>query len=329
MTALVFAPPPWHFFAFPLVVRWQAQFDALAFYFPDLHFGLLNNKPDQSGFTTVLQPPRQQGLPALSRGYHPGELSQWQAYLNFLATREDQDEADLQAAIRGVLEPVLPKQVDRELLWSLAYQLEQLLSEEASDLQRLASQQQALEKVLGEDWGAEKELAPLETGFNPVLTGGFPDPALARVRYRFWREVLAPHLTPPWSALVLEPLAGESSPRHIWQASREEGGQLWQAGFLLPDWRPQPGVTAKDMETLQLGVEFRKTLGELLLALSENPAELEACHRNLQRLAEERLWPASGLPQVQAMHLEVFGWLERAPESELFLEPRLFLSPAD
>ena len=76
MAALVFAPPPWQFFAFPLVVHWQAQYDALSFYFPDLHFGLLADKPDQGGFTTVLQPPRQQGLQALepalsSRGVEP------------------------------------------------------------------------------------------------------------------------------------------------------------------------------------------------------------------------------------------------------------------
>ena len=329
MTALVFAPPPWLYVAFPLVVHWQAQFDALAFYFPDLLFGLLQDKPNQAGCTTVLEPPRQQGLPALSRDYHPGELRQWQAYLNFLATQEDQDEADLQAAIRGHLEPVLPKQVDRELLWSLAYQLEQLLAEKASDLQRLASQQQALEKVLAEDLGEEEELAPLEAGFNPVLTGSSPDLDLARIRYRFWREVLAPHLTPPWAAVVLEVAAGESSPRYVWEANRGEGGQLWQAGFVLPDWRPQPGKTAKDMETLQLGVEFRKTLGELLLALRENQAELEACRGKIQRLAEERLWPASGLPQAQAIRLEVFGWPERAPESELILEPMLFLSPAE
>ena len=66
MAALVFAPPPWQFFAFPLVVPWQAQYDALAFYFPDLHFGLLEDKPDQEGFTTMLQPPRPKGLQALS-----------------------------------------------------------------------------------------------------------------------------------------------------------------------------------------------------------------------------------------------------------------------
>ena len=35
MTALVFAPPPWHYYAFPLVVQWQAPYEALGFYFPE------------------------------------------------------------------------------------------------------------------------------------------------------------------------------------------------------------------------------------------------------------------------------------------------------
>ena len=148
-----------------------------------------------------------------------------------MATQEYHDETDLKAAIRGHLEPVLPKQVDRELLWSLAYQLEQMLSEKAAGLQRLASQQQALAEVLGEDLGEEQELAPLEATFNPSLTGGLPDLALARVRYHFWREVLAPHLAHPWAALVLEAAAGESSPRYLWQEVGEEGWETLAGQF--------------------------------------------------------------------------------------------------
>lgn len=328
MAALVFSPPPWQFIAFPLVVQWQAHFEALSFYFPDLRFGLLEDQPDQEGFATLLQTPPQKGLQALDRDYHPGELSQWQAYLNFLATQEHHDETDLKAAIRGYLEPVLPKQADTELLWSLAYQLEQMLSEKASGLRRLASQQQALAAVLGEDVGEERELAPLEATFNPSLTGGAPDLALARVRYRFWREVLSPHLTPPWAALVLETAAGESSPRYLWQAAAEEGGLLWQADFVLPDWRPRSGSTPNDMQNLQLGVEFRKTLGELMRALTEHPGGIEASRGKMLRLVEERLWPASGLGQAQSVHLEVFGWLQRSPEVELVWGPMLFLAPA-
>jgi hypothetical protein len=328
MTALVFAPSPWQFFAFPLVVQWQAHFESLSFYFPNLHFGLLEGNPDRVGFTNVLQPPRQKGLPDMKRDYHPGELSQWQAYLDFLATLEHHDENDLKEAIRGRLEPVLPRQVDRELLWSLAYQLEQMLSEEASGLRRLAAQQQALAKVLGEDLGEEPELSRLDATFNPSLTGGAPDLALARVRYQFWREVLGPKLTPPWAALVLEAAAGESSPRYIWEAAQEEGGLIWQAGFVLPNWRPQPGLTSEDMQALQVGVEFRKSLGELLQSLNENPAKVEDCRQKMLHLVEERLWPASGLPQAESVRLEVFGWLKGAKEVELVPEPMVFLSPA-
>ena len=82
------------------------------------------------------------------------------------------------------------------------------------------------------------------------------------------------------------------------------------------------------MHILELGVEFRKTLGELLQALIENQAEVEASREKMQRLVEERLWPASGLPQAQSVRLEVFGRLAGAPEAELVREPMLFLSPA-
>ena len=95
MTALVFAPPPWHFYAFPLVVQWQAPYEALDFYFPKVQFGLLENQPHNKNFTSLLQPPRQKDLPTRKRDYHPGELSQWQAYLDYLTAQEDQDETDL------------------------------------------------------------------------------------------------------------------------------------------------------------------------------------------------------------------------------------------
>ena len=328
MTALVFAPPPRHFYAFPLVIQWRAPYGALDFYFPNVQFGLLENQPQNKNFTTLLQPPRQKDLPTRKGDYHPGELSQWQAYLDYLTAQEDQDETDLKAVIRGKLEPVLPKEVDRELLWSLAYQLEQMLSEEAAGLQRLVGQQEALEKALGEDLAEETDLASLQATFNPSLRDSQPDLALARVRYQFWRQVLAPHMHAPWAALVLEPAAGNSSPRYIWEAAAEENRLLWQAGFDLPDWRPQPGLDSKDLHVLQLGVEFQKTLGDLLQAFKDNPAAVESCRQKMLRLAEERLWPLSGLPQAQSIHLEIFGWLQGADGVELIPEPMILLSPA-
>jgi hypothetical protein len=328
MTALIFAPPPRHFYAFPLVIQWRARYEALEFYFPHLQFGLLEAQPKNRNFTSLLQPPRQKDVQTLKRDYHPGELKQWQAYLDYLAVQEDQDETDLQAAIRGRLEPVLPKEADRELLWSLAYQLEQMLSEEAAGLQRLADQQKALKKTLGDDLSEESDLEILQATLTPSLLDSQPDPALARVRYQFWRQVLAPHLNTSWAALVLEPDAGASSPRYLWETGADEDQSLWRAGFDLPDWRLQPDHDPQEVQALQLGVEFQKIFGDLLQALTDNPAEVEICRQKMLRLAEERLWPLSGIPQAQSIHLEVFGWLKGAIQAALIPGPMIFLSPA-
>lgn len=325
MAAIVFAPAPWRFFAFPLVVHWQAHYTALSFYFPDLSFGLLTDAPAPKGFPALLQPPRQASLATLGKHFQPGELSQWQAYLDFLAAQEYRDESDLKEAIRGHLAPVLPEEIDLEVLWSLAHQLEQMLADKAAGLQRLAGQQQVLERILSEDFEEEEALDP---SLQPPLVYGLPDVESAQVRLRFWRAVLAPHLTPPWAALVLEAAAGESSPRYLWQAAAAEGTRLWQAGFVLPDWRPAPAGTTPDIQGLELSVEFRKVLGELLTALAENPAQVEACREKVLRLAADRLWPASGLGQAQAVYLELYGWLDGPPEQKFLSGPMLFWSPA-
>jgi hypothetical protein len=328
MTALVFAPPPWHYYAFPLVVQWQAPYEALSFYFPNVQFGLLENQPDNK-FSSLLQPPRSTTSPAGRRGYHPGELSQWQAYLDYMTAQADQDDIDLQAVIRGQIEPVLPKEVDPEVLWSLAYQLEQVLAEEAAGLRRLAGQQQALEQALGEDLAEDKDFRYLDPTFDPAITGIRPDLALARVRYQFWRLVLGPRMNSPWAALVLETAAGESSPRFIWQADAEEERLLWQGEFRLPNWHPQPGADAHDMQALRLGVEFQKILGELLHTLRDHPDSLEPAHQKMQRLVEDQLWPESGLSQAQALQVEIYGWLKGSEETNLTSEPMIFLSPPE
>lgn len=328
MSALVYAPASSHFYAFPLVVRWRRPFDDLAFYFPRLHFGLLEGGSGVENFPSLLTAPPQPWR-NLHREYQPGELSQWQAYLEFLETLNYQDESDLKAAIRGRLEPVLPQKVDRNILWSLAYQLEQMLLEKTAGLERLARQQEELARVLAADLGEEDELAPLDATFSPPLSGGPPDLALARVRWQFWQEVLAPHLAAPWCALVLEPLAGESSPKYLWQAAQESGGLLWQADLSLPAWNPPPGREAEPMQALELGVAFGKMLSEVLQALRERPEEAQAGWEKLASLVEERLWPASGLPRSHAIGLEIFGWRQPAPTSPWGTAPMVFLTPAD
>jgi hypothetical protein len=328
MTALVFAPPRWHYYAFPLVVQWQASYEALRLYFPNVQFGLLENQADDT-FPSLLSPPRSNALPADRRDYHIGEISQWRAYLDYLMAQADQDDIDLQAVLRGQIEPVLPKKADPELLWALAYQLEQALAEETAGLRRLVGQQQALEQALGEDLEEESELRYLDPTFNPAISGGRPDLALARVRYQFWRLVLGPWMNSPWAAMSLETFAGDSSPRYLWQAEAEEGREVWQAHFHLPDWQPQPGTDAREMQVLQLGVEFQKTLGELLDALRDHSEDLEPVRKKMQRLVDDRLWPESGLSQAQTINMEIYGRLKDTKDTDLVAEPMIFLSPPE
>ena len=91
MTALVFAPPLWHFYAFPLVVQWRAPYEALAFTSPMCSSGSWKTSPRQQVSQPTATPPEQY-LPTGTRDYHPGELSQWQAYLDYLSAQADQDE---------------------------------------------------------------------------------------------------------------------------------------------------------------------------------------------------------------------------------------------
>lgn len=328
MSALVMEPLPRQYVVFPLVVHWQPWFDHLSCYWPELRCGLATGAP-KAGWVSLLRPPRQQVWQAFAKHFQPGELSQWQAYLHYLAAETDQDEQDLQAAIRGTVAPVLPPQLDREALWSLAHQLEETLAEKAAGLQRLAAQEKVLGQLLGEAEPEDLEILPVDAAWSPPLSLGPPDIPLARLRLQFWQEVLSPHLAEPWTMVVLEPEAGESSPRFLWQAAQDDGQEFWQARWRLPAWQPQPGSVEQNVELLELGVLFRKTLAGLLQALAASAGEAAQWRETLQRLVEERLWPASIPRQASAVRLEIYGWLPGSPMSPAVPAPMLFLSPAD
>lgn len=328
MSALIMEPAPRQFVIFPLVVHWQPWLATLAVYLPDLRAGLISGAPS-SAWVSLLQPPRQQVWQAFAKHFQPGELSQWQAYLHYLGAQEDQDEQDLRAAIRGTLAPVLPPELDREALWSLAYQLEETLAEKAAGLQRLAAQEKVLGQLLGETEPGEQEILPVDVAFSPALTRAPADLPLAGLRLQFWQKILAPHLEEPWTLAVLEPAAGESSPRYLWQALQTEGQEVWQAHWLLPGWRPQPGSDVQQMELLELGVVFRKTLAGWLQALLTSASEAALWREKMDRLVAERLWPAAAPHQAPAIRLEVFSRPPERTEEPPLPSPMMFLSPGD
>lgn len=326
MAALIMEPRR-RYVVFPLVVPWQDWFACLSWYLPEVRFGLLTGAPVGMAGESLLQVPGRQVWQAFAKHYQRGELRQWQAYLEYLASQEDQDEQDLQAAIRGTLTPGLPPRLDREALWSLAYQLEESLAEKAAGLQRLAEQ----EKVLGQLLGAEPEVPAdpaIDHAFSPPLAAGPADITLASLRLHFWQEILAPHLEEPWTAVVLEPAAGESSPRYLWEAAREAGQDVWQAEFRLPMLRLQAGADPAALYSVELGVTFRKTLSALLEAVSTDPAAAEQWRQTMSRLAVAQLWPAASLPQTQAISLQVYGRPAGAAKTEKLPNPMVFLSPA-
>ncbi len=328
MTALIMEPLPWQYCLFPLVLPWQGWYACLALYLPEARIGLATGMPPHLPFQQLLEPPRQQVWQAFARHFQPGELQQWQAYLQYLAVQEDQEEEDLQAAIRGTLAPVLPAQLDRQALWSLAYQLEQTLADKAAGLQRLAAQEKLLAQLLGEA-GEEPEALPLDTVFNPSLAGGAPDLPLARLRWQFWQEILAPQLEDPWVAVVLEPAAGEGSPRHLWESEREEGRQFWQARFRLPGLVLPAGPEPLVLEMVEFGVAFRKTLAGLLQALTTSPPDVSRQQEALQSLLAGVAWPAAVLGPVAGVSLEIYGWPQEGERPPSLPPVMMFLSPAD
>ncbi len=328
MAALIMEPPPRQYVIFPLVVHWQPWLENLAFYLPKLHSGLVSGAPT-AAWLSFLQPPRQQVWQAFAKHFQPGELSQWQAYLHYLSAQEDQDELDLRAAIRGTLAPGLPPELDREALWSLAYQLEETLAEKTAGLQQLADQEKVLEQLLGEAEADDQQVLPVDATFSPALTQGPADISLARLRLQFWQMILDPYLEEPWTLVVLEPAAGESSPRYLWQTALTAGQEGWQAHFQLPAWQPQPSSAAQSMAILELGVLFKKTLDGLLQALLTSAPETAAWRKKMDRLVEERLWPAATPHQARAIRLEVYSWPPGLTDAPALPSPMVFLSPVD
>lgn len=326
MAALILESPPRQYVLFPLVISWQPWYACLPYYLPNLRAGLVTGAPGAPGLQTCLLPPKHQVWQAFAKHFQPGELSQWQAYLNYLAAQEDQDEQDLQAAIRGKLAPVLPAQLDREALWSLAYQLEATLAEKSAVLQQIVAQERMLGEMLGEADAPDQEALPVDVAFSPPLAQGPPDLPLARLRLQFWQEIMAPYLADPWTMAVLEPAAGESSPRFLWEAAREDGQDIWRAGFTLPSVGLPAGQVQPEWEDLDAGVRFQKTLARLLATLTKAPQEAGPIQEELTALVVERLWSGVAQPQAPAVRLEVYAQGPGASEPAVTPAPLLVVS---
>lgn len=305
----------WTFVAFPLVLDWQADFASLAFYFPELECGRLQGAPPACRWHSRFGPPRYHDLPALLKGFRPGELSQWRAFLDFLASQESEEE-DLKAAIKGQLLPVLPPAPEPEFLWSLAWLLEQTLRETAAGLAQVRRQEEALSAALGGELEEAVALGALEPSFSPNLELSPPDPELSRIRLLFWQQLLEVTVDSGRVGLVLESAAGEPGPRLLWQEAQAAGEAVSRWSWRLPGPSPLPLTE----ETAAWQEKFQAALADLLNAALTSPTAAASPATAMAELLDQLPVPGPGTDFM----LELWSH----PPEALAALPRLLLFAA-
>ena len=82
--------------------------------------------------------------------------------------------------------------------WSLAWQLEKLQADQEAQLLMVDQGQEWLKDILApEPWEERPSFGPVP-GVQEMV-----DPDLARLRYRLWERIMAPHLKDPWVPFLL------------------------------------------------------------------------------------------------------------------------------
>ncbi|MFP3868562.1 MAG: hypothetical protein ACLFUU_10440 [Desulfobacteraceae bacterium] len=295
---------PWQVAAFPLIVGWQPESWSLPLYFPDLLVGQLEGQPANTGLHTLPLPPLDKNLPFDWRNYRPGELQQWKAYLEFKASEEmPEDESDLIRAIKGEPSAIppsepppeagLPQLPDASMIWTLAWQLEKMWTEQEARLKLVQNQQSQLDTWLApEPWEEKAAFQPPPTQDPLLAATALPDPELALLRLYFWRAILAPHLSHPWAPLIL---ASPSSLGLIPEppGPRSAGQGTAKMHLTLPGCRDRQGLEQALDQLAAAGLEgqFALALGQVLQALATNDPDLESAQAQLQGLVEQQLWP--------------------------------------
>ena len=327
----------WQVAAFPLVIGWQAEYWSLPLFFPDLLVGHLEGQPDHTGLQSLPLPPLDKSLAFDWRNYHPGELLQWKAYLEFKAGEEEQEDTnDLIRAIKGKPEPPpalpplppeagFPQLPEASMIWTLAWQLESMWAEQEARLLVLQDQQSELDTWLApEPWEEPPAFRP-PPSHDPLLTPAAPpDPELALLRFYFWRAILGSRLSPPWVPLIL------ASPGFSVLRGEEPGPA--SVRLTLPGCQNREGLEQAVNQVSAAGLESRLTqaLGQVLDAMASSPTEIEPAQQELQNLVEQKLGPALRLNTPQPLiTLEICPTIRTHPElsddlKEIFPGPMLY-----
>lgn len=186
----------WHIVTFPLILPWRDEFWTLPLYFPRLQVGVVPGWPSQLPYQGIPLPPEAQVRSPELKHLKPGDLRQWQAYGDY---QEAQSEGgDLLRDLRHYGRVEVPEKDAGLEAWSLAWQLEKLQADQEAQLLMVDQGQEWLKDILTpEPWEERPGFGPV-TGVQEMV-----DPDLARLRYRLWERIMAPHLKDPWTPFLL------------------------------------------------------------------------------------------------------------------------------
>lgn len=277
--------------AFPLWVGWRKYFWSLPLYFPDLAVGEMAGAPGGVGLPALALPPVKESLERDWQNFHPGELSQWGIYQNFL---ESQGEGkDLLQSIRGNRPAPRPASLDPALIWTITRKLEKMLAEQEEILQQAERQQSELDTILApEPWDEESQLLAASWQKSALCLESPPDPELTKLRLLFWRMLLDSHLHFPYTPLVLE------SPRTMSEIkslidSEPAVGETYQARIILPACESKEELEKAKATLIKAGLadSFTQGLQRLLGGAVRGQAAFAAAQAALEEMITQQLRP--------------------------------------
>jgi len=298
----------WQIVAFPVILPWREEFWTLPLYFPDLQVGVTPGWPHNLPYQGLPLPPEAQAPGRELKGFHTGDLKQWQAFKEYQQAQEERED-DLIKAIRQYEAAATPKPESPLDPWSLAWQLEKMLADQEARLVRVDQGQGWLAEILApEPWEERLNLGSVP-GVDEIV-----DPELAKLRYQLWKRVMADHLQDNWTPLLLGRTA-----RSIFLTLR--GWPQWTGlralQVPLPGCRGE-GEWAAIMGDASLGkhlAEFRELLSSTLTRAAADDTTLAASNE-LPDFVEKYLAPHWPLDPLWHWTLEIWGPDREKEEAE-------------
>lgn len=297
----------WQIVAFPVILPWREEFWTLPLYFPDLKVGVAPDWPGKLPYQGLPLPPEAEIPAGNLKGYHPGELHQWQAYQEYRQA-QDEREDDLIKAIRQYEADLPPKPQSPLDPWRLVWQLEKMQADQEARMVKVDRSQEWLAEILApEPWEERLHLGPV-----PGI-GEMVDPELAKLRYHLWQRVMAPYLRDPWTPLLLGRTA-----RSLFLTLR--GWPQWTGLHAVQV--PLPGCRseaewARVREDTGLGSHLAK-FGEMLssgLTSAADSEKIPGVSAELEDFVKEYLVPNWPLTPIWNWNLEIWGPNREAEET--------------